>query len=155
VDTHQHNAPRRDPQDKYLLEPCTQRLEYPAHVGVLERESELQAKESETRVPDPPEGHQRFRGRYHVRFRSHRVADERTMRAKRAGIEREQFMSPGKLHPACLAVICALGLIAGNACGEPAKWWQNAVIYEIYPRSFQDSNGDGVGDLDGIAQRLG
>jgi len=34
------------------------------------------------------------------------------------------------------------------------KWWQRGVIYEIYPRSFQDSNGDGVGDLDGILQRL-
>jgi alpha-glucosidase len=33
-------------------------------------------------------------------------------------------------------------------------WWKNAVIYEIYPRSFQDSNGDGIGDLNGIIQRL-
>jgi alpha-glucosidase len=35
-----------------------------------------------------------------------------------------------------------------------STWWKHAVIYEIYPRSFQDSNGDGVGDLDGIIQRL-
>ncbi|HVY60036.1 MAG TPA: alpha-amylase family glycosyl hydrolase, partial [Planctomycetota bacterium] len=33
-------------------------------------------------------------------------------------------------------------------------WWRGAVIYQIYPRSFQDSTGDGVGDLDGIAARL-
>ena len=33
-------------------------------------------------------------------------------------------------------------------------WWKNAVIYQIYPRSFQDSNNDGIGDLQGIIQRL-
>lgn len=36
----------------------------------------------------------------------------------------------------------------------PAPWWKGAVIYQIYPRSFQDSNGDGVGDLIGIRNRL-
>lgn len=37
---------------------------------------------------------------------------------------------------------------------EEKKWWKEAVVYQIYPRSFMDSNGDGVGDLRGIKSRL-
>jgi alpha-glucosidase len=56
---------------------------------------------------------------------------------------------------ACLAGSIALAQTssaAGDA--EDHAWWKHAVFYEIYPRSFADSNNDGVGDLRGIASRL-
>jgi alpha-glucosidase len=37
---------------------------------------------------------------------------------------------------------------------KKVAWWQRGVIYQVYPRSFQDSNADGVGDLKGISRRL-
>jgi hypothetical protein len=43
---------------------------------------------------------------------------------------------------------------ATKAQSSNDPWWKHAVIYEIYPRSFQDSNGDGIGDLNGVTSRL-
>ena len=44
--------------------------------------------------------------------------------------------------------------IAQSTSSGADPWWKHAVVYEIYPRSFQDSNGDGIGDLNGITSRL-
>lgn len=38
--------------------------------------------------------------------------------------------------------------------GTHTGWWRDAVIYQVYPRSFADGNGDGMGDLEGIRSRL-
>jgi len=37
---------------------------------------------------------------------------------------------------------------------RPTDWWKSSVVYQIYPRSFADSNGDGIGDLQGITSHL-
>lgn len=54
-----------------------------------------------------------------------------------------------------LLMTIAMWLLTGAAPATPrAPWWKHATIYEIYPRSFQDTNGDGLGDLNGITRRL-
>jgi alpha-glucosidase len=57
---------------------------------------------------------------------------------------------------ACTAVFAQSHAGASSAKAEKPDndWWKGAVVYEIYPRSFQDSNGDGIGDLNGITSRL-
>jgi hypothetical protein len=60
---------------------------------------------------------------------------------------------------ALLIMVVSLALSASHAQNNPAnaeghEWWKNAVFYEVYPRSFADSNGDGIGDLKGIESKL-
>ena len=74
----------------------------------------------------------------------------------------------GKIEACAAAVLFLVATLAVGAQTVPTKapiakrgaprnetdWWKNAVIYEVYPRSFQDTNGDGIGDLNGITSRL-
>ena len=67
---------------------------------------------------------------------------------------------PARLMGILLFVFCISWLTAcahkpsRAADAEEHPWWQHAVFYEIYPRSFADSNNDGIGDLNGIASKL-
>ena len=46
------------------------------------------------------------------------------------------------------------GTVEETTFTPDVHWWQSAVIYEVYPRSFADGDGDGVGDLAGLRSRL-
>jgi alpha-glucosidase len=60
-----------------------------------------------------------------------------------------------KILGSAKGLICAALAICSLAWGaEDPDWWRKAVIYEIYPRSFADTNGDGIGDLNGITEHL-
>ena len=66
-----------------------------------------------------------------------------------------------RLFPALFLSILMITLSCNSEKNRPAnndipdrKWWKEAVVYQIYPRSFQDSDGDGVGDLKGLISRL-
>src|SRR5437762_6304071 len=51
-----------------------------------------------------------------------------------------------------LFVLCCV--IADAQSGNEPKWWKETIVYQIYPRSFKDSDGDGVGELKGIISKL-
>ena len=60
--------------------------------------------------------------------------------------------------PPILALILAIGSCQSPtkeaAQSDDRKWWKEAIVYQVYPRSFKDSDGDGIGDLKGIISKL-
>ncbi len=65
-----------------------------------------------------------------------------------------------RIFPSVLLIFISISIISGCDQKKPSsgvldrKWWKEAVVYQIYPRSFKDSDGDGIGDLNGIISKL-
>lgn len=72
---------------------------------------------------------------------------------------REYVMVPRSRVPILISLLAMLAVVVATAANgstdaEGHHWWQHAVFYEIYPRSFADTNNNGIGDLNGITSRL-
>ena len=76
-----------------------------------------------------------------------------------AGIAEVDTVEPGVVGTADDESVTTADSVAGFAAAQldPADdtWWRSAIFYQIYPRSFSDLNGDGVGDLAGVIDKLG
>ncbi len=74
---------------------------------------------------------------------------------------RPKRFDPGRVghHTGAVTTIssptnAAQSLLLHSPDGPDAAWWRHAVIYQVYPRSWADGNGDGIGDLPGVTARL-
>ncbi len=76
-------------------------------------------------------------------------------KATRARVWAAGFLLAAVAGGVPLPVFAAPPTPASTQTSANDPWWKHALIYEIYPRSFQDSNGDGIGDLNGITERMG
>ena len=84
----------------------------------------------------------------------------RTCYAK--GVAHRRASNPSQEHAAMLTTEKVIAMTkqlnadfaATRNAAAKTPWWSNAVVYQIYPRSFQDANGDGIGDIQGITRRL-